>query len=161
MSWEIEWQFINNKSETRTPICWESVSISMNVRRDWLLSLLSFRFCRFFPTSNIYILSLLSFRFTRFSAPPRVWEKTKRGFLFWNINPFLMIWNYANCSRVLRITRAIIMNDYWKTDHHKRIISQPWLSLDKHAAGWLCKNVELKTVVCWKTDHHKRIISQP
>ena len=57
----------------------------------------------------IDILSLLSFRFTRFSAPPRAWEKTKRGFLFWNINPFSMIWNYANCSRVLRITRAIII----------------------------------------------------
>ena len=82
--------FINNKSETRTHVCWESVSISMNVRRDWLLS-------------------LLSFRFTRFSAPSRAWEKTKRDFLFWNINPFLMIWNYANCSRLLRITRAIII----------------------------------------------------
>ena len=90
MSWEIEWPFKNNKSETHTHVCWESASILMNVRRDWLLS-------------------LLSFRFTRFSAPPRAWEKIKRGFLFWNINPFLMILNYANCSCAVRITRAIII----------------------------------------------------
>ena len=37
------------------------------------------------------LLNSLSFRFTGFSAPPRAWERTKRGFLFWNINPFLMI----------------------------------------------------------------------
>ena len=51
------------------------------------------------------------FRFTRFSDPRRAWEKTKRGFfssLFQNINQFLMIWNYANCSRGLGIARAII-----------------------------------------------------
>ena len=91
MSWEIEWLFINNKSETRTHVCWESASILMNVRRDWLLS-------------------LPSFRFTSFSAPPRAWETTKSvSFLFWNINLFLMILNYANCSCAVRITRAIII----------------------------------------------------
>ena len=59
----------------------------MNVQRDCRLS------------------SLYQFLF------PRAWERTKRGFffLFWNINPFLMIWNNANCSGGLWITRAIII----------------------------------------------------
>ena len=77
--------FISKKLDTRTHVFWELASILMNVQRDWLLS------------------SLYQFPF------PRAWERTKRGFLFWNINPFVMIWNNANCSRVLWITRVIII----------------------------------------------------
>ena len=30
----------------------------------------------------------------------KAWERTRKGFSFWNLSRLLMIWNYANCSRM-------------------------------------------------------------
>ena len=39
----------------------------------------------------------------------KTWEKTKKSSLFRNTSPFLMIWNYTNCSREFAITIIIII----------------------------------------------------
>ena len=93
----IIWLFNSSTCEVIRPKLFKTVS---------LVEFLSWRQFSRNSMKNVRVSRKFSLR--RISCS-RAWEKTKRGFLFWNINPFLMIWNYANCSRVLRITRAIII----------------------------------------------------
>ena len=49
------------------------------------------------------------FPFYKILSPSEVMRKNKERFFISKYNPFLMTWNYANCSRALWITGAIII----------------------------------------------------